>query len=92
MPTVYIPSLMRKFSNNRARIELRLTQRTLTDLLSDLEESCPGIKRQIFDDAGVMKQYVNVFVNGHEVRCLDGVSTVVEDEDEVFIIPAMAGG
>ena len=91
MPTIYIPTLMRQYSDHNAQIELR-AEGTLTELLSTLEESCPGIKAQIFDETGIIKRYVNVFVNGQEIRCLDGASTFVEDRDEVFIIPAMAGG
>ena len=92
MPTIYIPGLMRRFSNHKAQVQLPLTQGTLIKLLLNLEETCPGIKGQICDDAGVIKRYVNVFVNGREIRCLDGVSTIIEDKDEIHIIPAMAGG
>jgi molybdopterin synthase sulfur carrier subunit len=91
MPTIYVPTLMRKFSNHKARLELQ-AQGTLSELLSKLEENCPGIKREIFDEAGIIKRYVNVFVNGREIRCLSGTSTIIHDNDEVFIIPAMAGG
>lgn len=92
MPLVYIPSLLRKFSNHKAQVQLQVARGTLTELLSNLEETCPGIQDQICDETGLIKRYVNVFVNGHEIRCLDGVRTIVEDKDEIFIIPAMAGG
>ena len=91
MPTIYIPTLMRKHSDRRARVQLDASG-TLNDVLMALEEDCPGIKAHIFEEAGIVKRYVNVFVNGREIRCLNGTATIVEDMDEVFIIPAMAGG
>jgi len=93
MPTIYIPTPMRKFSNHKAQVKLQLApEGTLTELLLNLEESCPGIKGDICDATGVIRRYVNIFVNGHEIRCLNGVNTIIEGKDEIFIIPAMAGG
>jgi molybdopterin synthase sulfur carrier subunit len=43
------------------------------------------------DDSG-LRRYVNVFVNGQEVRFLSGLQTPVRSEDSVVILPAMAGG
>jgi molybdopterin synthase sulfur carrier subunit len=82
---------MRRFSNHKAQIELE-AQGTLSELMSTLEENYPGIKEAIYDETGIIKRYVNIFVNGREIRCLSGTSTIIEDKDEVFIIPAMAGG
>ena len=92
MPMIYIPSVLRRFSEHKAQVQLPLEQGTFTQLLARLDDSYPGIKAQICEDSGVIKAYVNVFVNGHEIRCLDGLETVVRGEDEVFIVPAMAGG
>jgi molybdopterin synthase sulfur carrier subunit len=44
------------------------------------------------EDNGQIKRYVNVFVNGEEIRTLQGSETAITDKDEVSIVPAMAGG
>lgn len=90
MATVFIPTPMRKFTQNKARISLPAG--TVAALFAELESSCPGVKSQLFDADGAIKRYINVFVNGKDIRNLAGVQTLVEDRDDVFIVPAMAGG
>lgn len=90
MPTVYIPTPMRKFNGSKSQVELN--PGTLDELLLELETKCPGIKNQLFDDTGHIKRYINVFVNGDDVRSLETKEMVLKERDEVYIIPAMAGG
>ena len=47
---------------------------------------------QLFDDAGELNRYVNVYLNDEDVRLLGGLTTTVSDSDTVVILPAMAGG
>ena len=51
-----------------------------------------GLKEQIFDDAGEIRRFINVFVNGEDVRHAEGLDTQVNDGDEVSVVPAIAGG
>jgi sulfur-carrier protein len=90
MATVYIPTPLRKFTNNKSQI--LLASGTVASLFSALEDSCPGVKTQLYNADGTIKRYINVFVNGKDIRNLAGVQTVVEDRDEIYIVPAMAGG
>ena len=48
--------------------------------------------KQLFDDAGELNRYVNVYLNDEDVRLLDGLDTAVAEADTVVILPAMAGG
>ncbi|HET7831371.1 MAG TPA: MoaD/ThiS family protein [Gallionella sp.] len=90
MATVFIPTPMRKFTQNKSRISLAAG--TVAALFAELEQSCPGVSAQIYDAEGAIKRYINVFVNGKDIRNLAGVQTPVEDRDDVYIVPAMAGG
>lgn len=90
MAIVYIPTPLRKYTNNKSRI--LLTSGTVASLFAELETSCPGVKSQLYDAEGAIKRYINVFVNGKDIRNLAGEQTVVEERDDVYIVPAMAGG
>lgn len=90
MATVFIPTPLRKFTNNKSRISL--TSGIVAALFSEVENSCPGFKNQLYDADGAIKRYINVFVNGKDIRNLAGEQTLVEDRDDVYIVPAMAGG
>jgi molybdopterin converting factor small subunit len=90
MATVYIPTPLRKYTNNKSQIALE--SGTIAALFSELEGSCPGVKTHLYNADGTIKRYINIFVNGKDIRNLAGQETVVGDRDEIYIIPAMAGG
>ena len=65
---------------------------SLTELVRDLEQRYPGMGERLMDEAGELRRFVNVFVNGEDVRFLDGMATPIGEGDEVSIVPAVAGG
>ena len=67
-------------------------QSTLGSVLQDLERHIPGATRKIVSTDGTLYGYVNLYVNGDDVRHGDGLSTPVKDSDEVLILPAISGG
>jgi molybdopterin synthase sulfur carrier subunit len=90
MPTFFIPTPMRKTTGNNAQIQE--VPGRMAELLGAIESKFPGFRNHVCDAEGQIKKYVNIFVNGDEIRTLDGLDTTVNDRDEVYIIPAMAGG
>jgi len=88
--TVRIPTPLRRLTNGQAKVEACGTN--LIELVADLEARYPGIKERLCDEQGQIKRFVNVFVNGQEIRRLQGEATPILDGDEIAIIPAMAGG
>ncbi len=90
MPTVYIPSPLRRVTGGQSKVQV--TGRTLGAVLTNLERHYPGVKKQVCDDSGEVRSFINIFVNGTEVRQLQGLETALTETDEVSIIPAMAGG
>lgn len=90
MAVVYIPTTMRQFNGNNARINV--PAETLPELLSALQTACPGIRAPLFNADGAVKRYINIFLNNQDVRHLDQEHLRLKDCDEVAIIPAMAGG
>jgi molybdopterin synthase sulfur carrier subunit len=61
-------------------------------LIDSLEAQFPGLKERICDETGELRRFVNVYVNGEDVRFLAGLQTAVEAGAEVSIVPAVAGG
>jgi molybdopterin synthase sulfur carrier subunit len=61
-------------------------------LIEQVNAENPGFSERVLDSDGEIKRFVNIFVNGTDVRTLQGKATPVGDHDEVSIIPAMAGG
>jgi molybdopterin synthase sulfur carrier subunit len=90
MPTVFIPTPMRKVTGNKAVVTT--TAGSVSSVFEELNVLFPGMAQQLCDADGVLKKYINVFVNGDEIKSLQGLNTALQDRDEVYIVPAMAGG
>ena len=65
---------------------------TLADVVADLERQFPGIQDRLLDEDGEIRRFVNIFVNGEDVRFEQGLATALQDGAEVSIVPAVAGG
>jgi len=65
---------------------------SLAEAVERLESDFPGIKERIVDETGQIRRFVNIYVNGEDVRFLDNLATVLKPGDEVSIVPAVAGG
>jgi molybdopterin converting factor small subunit len=87
---VLIPTPLQKFTNDQATIECQAAN--INDLLESLDRSCPGIKARLCDDQGELRRFINFYVNNEDIRFLDGKGTVLQEGDEVSIVPANAGG
>lgn len=90
MPQVYLPTPLRRLAQGRAIVET--SGRTVDEALAALEQRFPGLREQLREPGGEVRSFINVFVNGTEIRSLQGPATPLADGDEVSIIPAMAGG
>lgn len=65
---------------------------TIAAVMQDLESRHPGLRERICDDNGKVRRFVNVYVNGDDIRFLDNLDTAVKEGDEISIVPAIAGG
>jgi len=65
---------------------------SLGQCISELEQRFPGFRERLCDESGELRRFVNVFVNGEDVRFLSGLATPLKSGDEVSIVPAVAGG
>ncbi len=91
MATVYVPTPLRRLTGGQARVQVEAG--TVGELIEKLEAQFPGFKNRLVEaESGEIKRFINVFVNGEEIRSLQGTETPLDENAEVSIIPAMAGG
>ncbi len=90
MVTVYVPAPLRRQTGGQSRVQVPGT--TVGEVLANLGTVYPGVGAQVLDEGGRVRAYINIFVNGSEMRTLRGEETLLSPQDEVSIIPAMAGG
>jgi molybdopterin synthase sulfur carrier subunit len=90
MPSVSIPTPLRGLTNNLDTVTA--AGATVGDLLGDLEKQYPGIAERLLDPQGNVRRFVNIYVNGEDIRFLQDKTTPLKDSDEISIVPAIAGG
>ena len=90
MSTVKFPAVLR--ANVGGAREVDAAGSTIGEVLGQLVGTYPSLRDQLFTEDGELNRFVNVYVNGQDVRYLDGTATPVDDRDEVRLLPAMAGG
>ena len=90
MATVRIPTQLRGLADGAS--ELTLDGATVGELLQELDAAHPGFGERLYDDAGKLRRFVNVFVDDEDIRFLQGVDTPLGEKAVVSIVPAVAGG
>jgi len=90
MAKILIPQPLRSITNDTSIVSTDAA--TLADAVDGLEQQYPGIKERICDEQGEIRRFVNIYVNGEDVRFLEGLSTPLKESDEISIVPAVAGG
>ncbi len=87
--SVKIPTQLRSATEGEATASV--DGGTVGEVLDSLYERFGELRSRIAEDGG-LRRFVNVYVDGEDIRFLDGLDTPVKDGDEVTILPAVAGG
>lgn len=87
---VRIPSPLRSVTAGEA--EVSVEGASVEAALGELEQRYPEMRRRLRDEAGELRRFVNLYVNGEDIRFLSGLATALKTGDEMSIIPAVAGG
>ena len=87
---VRIPTPLRRMTNGLDKVEMESSN--LSELVEKLDTEYPGFKERLVDENGELRYFVNIYVNGEDVRFLKGLETSTDAGDEVSIVPAVAGG
>ena len=89
MTTIRIPPTLRTETGGERQVPA--AGDTVRELLDDLISRFPGLRSQLVEDEE-LAPFVNVYVEGEDVRTLDGIETEVRPGSMVTLLPAMAGG
>ncbi len=89
MPIVNIPTPLRPFAAGADKVEAQ--GETVGAVLGHVTTLHPNLRERLFD-GDELRRFVNVYVNNEDIRYLDDLETSVAPNDEVSIIPAVAGG
>jgi len=87
---VRIPTPLRSATDGVAEVSVESPD--VGGAIGELEQRYPDIKGRIRGDDGALRRFVNLYVNGEDVRFLSGLQTALNAGDELSIIPAVAGG
>ena len=88
--TVIIPTPLRKFTNEVETVEVQGA--TVGEIINQLEARFPGIQGRLCETNGELRRFINVYVDGEDIRFLENLQTPVGERAEVSIVPAIAGG
>lgn len=87
---VLIPTPLRKLTGDVDSVEVEAN--SVGDIIEQLDRRYPGFRSRMCDDNGELRRFINIYVDGEDVRFLNNLSTEVCDGVEISIVPAIAGG
>jgi adenylyltransferase/sulfurtransferase len=90
MAKVLIPTPLRQYAGKQDSVELAGS--TVGEVLTALTTRHPDLRRQLYNDEGKMRSFVNVYLNDEDIRYLEKDATPVKDGDTLSIVPSIAGG
>ncbi len=88
--TVRIPTPLRRMTGGADKVEIDVAD--LSQMIDRLESDYPGFKERLLDEEGELRYFVNIYVNGEDIRFDQGLRTAIKSGDEISIVPAVAGG
>jgi len=88
--TLRIPTVLRKLTDGRDEVEAAGSN--VGEVLRAVGERYPAFLEKVTSEGGAIRPFLNVFVNGEDIRFAGDLEAPVSDGDEVSIIPSVAGG
>lgn len=93
MPLTFVlPGALREFSNGRSDVPVETAASTVREALAALWTECPGARDRVMNERGEIRQHINVFVDGVNIRFAGGLDAPVGAGAEIIILPAVSGG
>jgi molybdopterin converting factor small subunit len=90
MATVFIPTPLRKFTNQTSKVEI--SGNTVMEVIQTLTSTYPPLLRHLINADGKVPNFINIFVDDDDIRNLQQEQTAVKPNTIVSIVPAIAGG
>jgi adenylyltransferase/sulfurtransferase len=90
MPKIAIPTALRQYAGGKESVEVKGSK--ISEALASLTEQYPELKKHLFDAQGKLRNFVNIYVNDEDIRYQRQEDTAIKENDEISIIPSIAGG
>jgi adenylyltransferase/sulfurtransferase len=90
MAKINIPTALRQYAGDKDSVNL--SGGTVKEILAQLTAQYPELKKHLYSETGKLRSFVNVYVNDEDIRYAKQEETPVKENDEVSIIPSVAGG
>lgn len=90
MAKILIPTPLRQYTAKQDSVEL--SGATVGEVLSALTTEHPDLRKQLYNDEGKLRSFVNVYLNDEDIRYLNRDQTAVKESDTLTIVPSIAGG
>jgi molybdopterin synthase sulfur carrier subunit len=90
--TIALPGALQPYAGGSSEVTLAERCRTVADALAALAARHGGVMDRVTDERGQLRQHVNVFVDGENIRFLDGFGTPLGEASTIVIVPAVSGG
>ena len=87
---IEIPSALKQYVNNQDEVEVDGC--SVDEALDSLCTQFAEIKPNLFDEKGIVRNFINVYLNDDDIRYADGMNSSVKDGDSIQIVPSIAGG
>ncbi len=93
MVAVLLPGALQQLAGGARRVDVDVpSDGTVGDVLFRLGAAHPALQRRLLDETGTVRRYVNVYVDGSDIRHASGLATPVADGAVVHILASVAGG
>jgi molybdopterin converting factor small subunit len=90
MAKIHIPTPLRQYVGKQATVEVGASN--VGDALNRLVSKHPDLRRHLYTEDGRLRAFVNVYLNDEDIRYLQKEATAVKDNDNISIVPSIAGG
>ena len=87
---IHIPAPLRAYTEQQKTIVLEGA--TVAELLGKLVAAHPDLKPHLYDEGGLVRRFVNIYVNDEDIRYLEGEKTKLAAGDTVSLVPSVSGG
>ena len=87
---ILIPTPLRQYVDHQKTVDV--AGATVADALDSLVQQHDGMRKHLFDDAGGLRSFINIYVNDEDIRHLERTDTPLGADDVISIIPSVAGG
>jgi adenylyltransferase/sulfurtransferase len=90
MTTLKVPSALRNYTGGEKFVQV--SGSTVRGALQDLVDRYPDLREHIYTPEGELRPYVNIYLNGEDIRASDGDGIELSEGDQLMIVPSIAGG